>query len=62
MTTIFSDRMEIKESGPYRITRETDGLYVVGNGLICPVETQEEAEQMLRELLSQNAPSSIKDH
>jgi hypothetical protein len=61
MAMIFSDGMEIKESGPYRIIREADGLYVVGKGLVCPVDTQEEADQLLRELLSVQTRSTIKD-
>jgi len=62
MVMIFTDGMEIKTTGPYRIIREADGLYVVGEGSLYPVDTQEEAEQVLCELISQNAPSSIKDH
>ena len=61
-TMIFTDGVEIKTAGPYRIIREADGLYVVGEGSLCAVDTQAEAEQLLRELLLQNALSSIKDH
>jgi hypothetical protein len=61
-TMIFTDGVEIKTSGPYRIVREADGLYVVGEGSLCAVGTQEEAEQLLRELVLRNSPSSIKDH
>ena len=53
---IFTDGVEVKTTGPYRIIREVDGLYVVGEGFMCAVDTQGEAEQLLRELLSQNAP------
>jgi len=59
---IFTDGMEIKTSGPYQIVHEADGLFVVGHGLLYPVGTQEEADQMLRELLSQNSRSSIKNN
>ena len=52
MPIIFTDGMEIKNTGPYRIIRESDGFYVVGHGLLCAADTQEEGEQMLRELLS----------
>lgn len=62
MTTIFTDGMEIKTSGPYRIIHEADGVYVVGEGLLYPVATQDEAKQTLRELLLKNTRSSIKSH
>ena len=43
---------EIKTSGPYRIIEETDGLYVVGNGLFCAVNTRAEGEKMIGDLLA----------
>ena len=46
----FSDGMEIDTSGEYRVIRKSDGLYIVGNGFLCAVETQEEGEEMLRQL------------
>lgn len=46
----FSDGMEIDTSGEYRIIRERDGLYVVGHGILCAVDTPEEGEAMVRQL------------
>jgi hypothetical protein len=52
MALIFSDGVEIKDTGPYRIIEELDGLYVAGEGLLCPVNTREEGEMLIRELRS----------
>jgi hypothetical protein len=46
----FSDGMTINTDGPYRIIRESDGLYVTGNGFLCAVETIEEGNEMIDEL------------
>ena len=47
----FTDGMSINTEGPYRIIRERDGLYVVGHGFMCGVDTQKEGEEMLKDLL-----------
>jgi hypothetical protein len=46
----FSDGMKIDMSGPYRIIRESDGLYVVGRGGASPVDTLDEALELIRDL------------
>lgn len=40
----FSDGIEIDLSGPVRVLELHDGFYVVGEGMLKPVETKEEAE------------------
>lgn len=50
----FSDGMEFDTSGPYRTTRKSDGLYVVGNGLLCPIESQEEGEKLIESLTKED--------
>ena len=53
MTKIgFSDGIEFDTSGSLRIETRSDGLYVVGQGLLCACETREEAEQLLLDLSS----------
>ena len=47
MTLRFNDGLSIGTSGPYRIVRERDGLYVVGYGMLCAVESREEGEQLI---------------
>lgn len=58
MPLIFTDGMEMKTSGPYRIIEETDGLYVVGNGLLCAVDTRAEGEKMISDLLEADRRTS----
>lgn len=43
----FNDGMEFDTSGEYRIVRKPDGLYVVGHGFMCAVETYEEGEELI---------------
>ena len=46
----FSDGMEINTQGTYRIISKSNGLYVTGNGLIIPVDTEKEAQEILSKL------------
>ena len=46
----FNDGMEFDTSGELRITRRRDGLYVIGEGVLIPVETREEARELIAEL------------
>ena len=47
----FSDGIEFDTSGPtYVLVNKSDGLYVVGLGLLCPVDTVEEGKQLIQEL------------
>jgi hypothetical protein len=45
----FTDGMEFNLSGPLRIERQSDGLYVVGEGQLIPVANVEEGEAIIRE-------------
>ena len=46
----FSDGMTFDTSGPLRLTRRRDGRYVVGNGMLCPVDSIEEGEKFIARL------------
>lgn len=46
----FSDGMTINTGGEYRVTRKSDGLYVVGHGVLIPVRDGYEAQQILNDL------------
>jgi len=51
MSTIrFTDGISIDTDGEYRVIRKSDGLYVVGHGFMCAVESREEGETMIAEL------------
>jgi hypothetical protein len=46
----FSDGMEFDTDGPYRIIRKSDGLYVVGRGKLCAVDSYEEGQRLIAKL------------
>lgn len=48
----FSDGVEFDTSGPYRLERRSDGLYVVGGGMLCAVNDASEGEKLIKELES----------
>ena len=49
-TLNFTDGMSINTSGPYRIITKSDGLYVVGKGFLCAVDTREEGVALIEEM------------
>jgi hypothetical protein len=49
-TLNFTDGMSINTSGPYRIITKSDGLYVVGKGFLCAVDTREEGMDLIKEM------------
>lgn len=51
MSTInFSDGVSVNTDGEYRLMRLRDGLYVVGNGMMMPVDSADEGNQFICEL------------
>jgi len=46
----FSDGVEFDTAGPYRIETRGDGLYVVGHGFLCPVDSEEEGQTLIATL------------
>lgn len=46
----FSDGIEIFTGGQYRITKETDGLYVTGRGRLIYVKSRQEGEEIIRQI------------
>ena len=47
MPLTFSDGMTFDTSGPLRIVQKYDGLYVVGEGIMFPIEDREEGEKVI---------------
>lgn len=43
----FSDGIEIDLSGPVRVLELHDGFYVVGEGMLQPVSSKQEAEEIV---------------
>jgi hypothetical protein len=54
----FSDGMKFDTSGPLRIEQRSDGLYVVGKGMLCAVNTREEGEKMIGRIMKPAAVPS----
>ena len=51
MSTLrFTDGMTFDMSGPLRITRRRDGVYVIGEGMLVPVSDEEEAQRLINNI------------
>ena len=61
MSIKFSDGIEIKNHGPLTIIEREDGFYVVGEDLVCAVESIEEGQKIIREILLPHRADSNKD-
>jgi hypothetical protein len=46
----FSDGVTFDTDGPYRVEHRHDGYYLVGGGMLCPVNSYEEGYTMARSL------------
>jgi len=46
----FADGMEFDLTGPARVDGRQDGLYVVSQGFLCPVEDMNEAIKVIKNL------------
>ena len=44
---LFSDGIAINTSGPLRVLQLADGYYVVGQGCLIPVDTEEAARSQI---------------
>ena len=51
MKLVFSDGVEIETSGEYEIKELKDGWYIIGKGLLIPVDTEEEGKRILRDIV-----------
>lgn len=52
MSIKFSDGLEIASDGPLRVIKKADGFYVIGEDLVCAVESREDGQRLIRELLT----------
>ena len=46
----FSDGMKFNTGGEYRLTHRSDGWYVVGGGMLLPVNNLEEGHKVMSEM------------
>ena len=54
----FTDGVKFNMDGPYRVERRHDGYYVVGEGMLCPVDSLEDGYEFIRSL----TPPEAKKH
>ena len=50
----FNDGVNIRTDGPLRVLRLRDGYYVVGNGMLMPVDSRAEGLAIMRDMLRNN--------
>ena len=46
----FSDGMKFDTSGELRCIRRSDGWYVLGEGMLCPVDSLEDGRKFIEEV------------
>ena len=46
----FSDGEDFDTGGEFRIEARRDGLYVLGGGMMIPVDSRQEGEELIRDL------------
>lgn len=52
MVLTFSDGMSFNTEGDFRIEVRSDGLYLVGNGMLIPINNWDEGQELIRKLIS----------
>ena len=43
----FSDGITIDRSGTMRVIKKSDGYYIIGQGMCCPVDSIEEGQRII---------------
>lgn len=56
----FSDGMQFNTAGPIHMEEREDGLYVVGGGMLIPVDTEDEAEMIIKSYTSKQGVNNEK--
>ena len=56
----FSDGMTFNTSGPIHMEEREDGLYVVGGGMLIPVDTEDEAKMIIDSYTSKQGVNNEK--
>ncbi len=46
----FSDGVTFNTDGPLRVVRKFDGYYVVGKGMMCPVDSYKEGREWIKQM------------
>lgn len=56
----FSDGVSFNMDGPLRVERRRDGYYVVGQGMLCAVDSAIEGYKWIREMKEREAEHAAK--
>ena len=56
----FDDGVEFDTTGPLRVERHSDGLYVLGDGMLIAVDSYDEAEEAIADLSQDEGRSKPK--
>lgn len=51
----FTDGVSFDTAGQLRIERRRDGLYVVGEGTLCPIRTRQEGVELIDSMQKRRA-------
>jgi hypothetical protein len=51
VTIKFSDGMTFDTKSNIRIIRKSDGMYVVGEGMLIPIDNEEEGKQIIESFM-----------
>ena len=51
----FSDGEDFDTGGEFRIEARRDGLYVLGGGMMIPVDSRQEGEELIRDLTAKKS-------
>lgn len=49
-TMRFNDGVSFDTSGALRVEKRHDGYYVVGEGMLCPVDSYQEGSDMIKQM------------
>ena len=50
----FSDGEVFDTTGPFRTELRRDGWYVLGNGMLIPVKSEEEGKEQIKKLIKKS--------
>jgi hypothetical protein len=51
---VFNDGVSFETSGPLRVTRRRDGCYIVGQGMMIPVNSAAEGRELITKMMGRS--------
>ena len=56
----FTDGMSFDTSGPMRLAIRSDGMYVVGEGMLVPVRDEREGRQLIENITKTRGNNEVR--